>query len=125
VAEKPTTHKRAVRRVAGSKAQKEVPVRGGRLDAATQRRAIEVETSGSPARLTHAAHKLKESGRRQHVLVVPERDMPKAREAMQRARVAGTVKNLSGTKSRRVEAPKAQPSRQRKTAAPSKARRAR
>lgn len=125
MAEKPT-HRRVKAREAGKTGKTEVRVRGGgRLDAATQRRAIEVETSGSPARLKHAAEKLKVSGRRQHVLVVPERDMPKAGDAMRRARVTGTVKNLSGTKSRRVALPKAQPSRQRKTATPSKARKAR
>ena len=101
MAEKPT-HKRTVDREAGPKGRKEVPVRGGRLDAATQRRAIEVETSGSPARLTHAAHKLKESAKSQRVLVVPQRDFPKAREAMRRAGVSGTVKNLTGTRSSHV-----------------------
>jgi hypothetical protein len=124
VAEK-STHKRTVAREAGPKGHKEVPVRGGRLDAATQRRAIEVETSGSPARLRHATQKLKASGRPQHVLVVPERDMPKATEAMRRARVTGTVRNLSGTRSQRVAAPKAPPSRQPKTGRSSKARRTR
>lgn len=107
VAEKLTTHKRAVRRVAGPKAQKEVPVRGGRLDAATQGRAIEVERSGSPARLTHAAHKLKASGGRQHVLAVPQHHMAKAREAMRKAGVAGTVRNLAGTKTQHVGAKRA------------------
>lgn len=125
MAEKPT-HKRVKTREAGKTGRTEVTVRGGgRLDAATQRRAIEVETSGSPARLRHATQKLKASGRPQHVLVVPERDMPKAREAMRRARVSGTVRNLSGTKSQRVAAPKARPSGQRKAAPSSKTRTAR
>jgi len=112
VAEKPT-HKRVIAR------------EGGRLDAATRRRAIEVETSGRPARLTHAATKLKASGKRQHVLVVPERDMQKAREAMRQARVTGTVRNLSGTKSRRVPASKARPSGHGKAAPSRKAPRGR
>jgi hypothetical protein len=106
VAEKPT-HKRTVAREAGPKGRKEVPVRGGRLDAATQGRAIEVERSGSPTRLTHAAQKLKASGGRQHVLAVPEQHMAKAREAMRKAGVAGTVKNLAGTKAQHVGARRA------------------
>ena len=106
MAEKPT-HKRTVDREAGPKGRKEVPVRGGRLDAATQRRAIEVETSGSPARLTHAAHKLKESGKPIRVLVVPQRDMQKAAEAMRQVGTTGAVRNLSGTKTRRVVQAKA------------------
>jgi hypothetical protein len=105
--------------VAGSKAQKEVPVRGGRLDAATQRRAIEVETSGSPTRLTHAAQKLKASGKPTRVLVVPHRDMKKAADAMERVGTTGAVKNLSGTTTRRVPQHKATPARQTKPRAPS------
>jgi DNA-binding transcriptional regulator LsrR (DeoR family) len=94
VAEK-ATHKRTVTR------------EGGRLHAATQRRAIEVETSGSPTRLRHAAEKLKRSGKSTRVLVVPHRDMTKAADAMQRVGTTGAVRNLSGTTTRRVVQAKA------------------
>ena len=65
-------------------------------------RAIEVETSGRDGRLRQAARRLQASGKRQHVLVVPQRDFPKARQAMRRAGVSGTVRNLTGTRSSHV-----------------------
>jgi len=93
------THKEAKAKAAGPSGKTEVPIKGGRrLDAATGGLAIEVETSGSPQRLRLAAQRLKASGRKQHVLVVPQRDMPKARETMKNVGVSGTVRNLSGTK---------------------------
>lgn len=102
MAEKPT-QKRVVAREAGPKGRKEAPVRGGgRLDAATQRRAIEVEISGAPSRLRQAARRLSASGKPQRVLVVPQTDFPKAREAMRRAGVSGTLRNLTGTRSSHV-----------------------
>jgi hypothetical protein len=96
-------HKEAATKAAGSSGKTEVAIRGGRrLDAATEGRAIEVETSGSPQRLRLAAQRLKASGKKQHVLVVPQKDMPKAREAMTKTAVRGTVRNLSGTKKTHV-----------------------
>lgn len=103
VAEK-RLHKETKAREAGAKGGTEVSIsRGRRLDAATASRAIEVETSGSPNRLRQAARRLAESGRRQHVLVVPQRDVPKAREAMKKVGVGGTVRNISGTQRRTVK----------------------
>jgi len=96
-------HKDAAAKAAGSSGKTEVAIRGGRrLDAATGGRAIEVEISGSTVRLRQAAQRLKASDRKQHVLVVPQRDMPKAREAMRKAGTTGTVRNLSGTKKSQV-----------------------
>ncbi len=93
------SHKRAKSKAAGKTGRTEVKISGGRrLDAATQRRAVEVETSGSIQRLGKAASRLKDSRRSQHVLVVPERDFPKARQAMKRVGVSGTLRNLTGTK---------------------------
>lgn len=98
MAEKPT-HKAAKTKAAGTKGRTEVRIRGGRrLDAATRSRAVEVETSGSPERLTAAARRLGASRRSQHVLVVPQTHMPKARQAMRKVGVSGTVRNISGTK---------------------------
>ncbi len=89
-------HKQLKRRAAGSSGRTEVPLQGGgRLDAATKRRATEVELSENfPA----AASRLQRSGLNQKVLQVPQQDMPKARAAMRAAGVGGTVKNLSGTR---------------------------
>jgi hypothetical protein len=96
-------HKEVKAKAAGPSGKTEVPIKGGRrLDAATGGRAIEVETSGSPQRLRQAAQRLKGSGKGQHVLVVPQKDMPKAREAMTKTGVRGTVRNLSGTKKAHV-----------------------
>jgi len=53
-------------------------------------------------RLEHAAAKLKASGKPEKILQVPQKDMQKAIEAMKNQRVEGTVKNLSGTKSKHV-----------------------
>lgn len=122
VAEK-RAHKEAKRREAGKSGKVEVPLRSGkRLDAVTQRRAIEVERSGSPTRLTHAAQKLKASGGRQHVLVVPQQHMAKAREAMRKAGVAGTVKNLAGTRAQHVGAKRATLKHRPRSSGPSKSR---
>jgi len=71
---------------------------GKRLDAATKRKAIEVERSSSSAGLEAAARRLKESRKSQKVLKVPHKDMKKAVEAMKKIGVDGTVKNLSNTK---------------------------
>lgn len=93
------THRETKTKAAGIKGKTEVPIpRGRRLDAATPSRAVEVETSGRPERLTAAARRLGASRRSQHVLVVPQTDMPKARQAMRKVGVSGTVRNISGTK---------------------------
>jgi hypothetical protein len=98
MAEKPT-HKPAKARAGGSSGKTEVTIKSGRrLDATTRACAIEVETSGSPQRLRQAAQRLRASGKKQRVLVVPQRDMANARDAMREVGVSGTVRNLSGTK---------------------------
>lgn len=97
------THKETKTKAAGIKGRTEVPIsRGRRLDAATRRRAIEVETSGRSDRLSKAAQRLRASDKRQHVLVVPQRHMREARQAMKKAGVSGTVRNISGTRRRSV-----------------------
>jgi len=97
------THKETKTKAAGIKGKTEVRIsRGRRLDAATRSRATEVETSGRPDRLTKAAQRLRASDKRQHVLAVPQRDVPKARQAMKKVGVSGTVRNISGTQRRSV-----------------------
>lgn len=97
------SHKRAKAKAAGPSGQTEQPLPGNRrLDAATTRRATEIERSGSPEKLEEAAKRLKASGKPQKVLQVPQHDMADAVEAMRRAGVSGTVKNMGGTKRRSV-----------------------
>lgn len=99
------THREIKTKAAGTKGRTEVRISGGRrLDAATRSRAVEVETTGRADRLGKAARRLGASGKREHVLVVPQRDMPKARQAMRKASVGGTVRNVSGTKRSSVRA---------------------
>lgn len=101
------SHKKAKLEAAGKTGRTEVKISGGRrLDAMTKKRAVEVETTGAPARLRQAARRLQGSGKPQRVLVVPQRDFPKARQAMQRAGVSGTIRNLTGTRSSHVRPPR-------------------
>ncbi len=101
------SHKRAKAKAAGKRGKTEVPLRGGRrLDAATKRKATEVERSGTEAALRKAARRLRDSGKSQKILQVPQPDMDAAAAAMRSTGVSGTVKNLSGTKRRSVSAKK-------------------
>ena len=93
-----STHKRAKSKFAGKTGRKEVPIKGGRrLDVMTKYKAVEIERGG-PSRLEKAAHRLKDSRKSQKVLVVPSKSMSKARQAMRKVAVSGTVRNISGTK---------------------------
>lgn len=99
------SHRRAKIKAAGSGGQTEVPLSGNRrLDALTADggRATEIERSGDPAKLEQAARRLAASGANQHVLVVPQGDMDDAAAAMRKAKLSGTVKNITGTKRRTV-----------------------
>ena len=98
MAETPS-HKRAKRKAAGKSGQTEVPLPGGRrLDAATPKRATEVERSGTTAGLKKATRRLRDSGKPQKILQVPQKDMDKAAQAMRDVGVSGTVKNMGDTK---------------------------
>ena len=100
-------HKAAKSKAAGKQGKKEVPLKDGkRLDAATPRRATEVERGGTAQGLYKAAQRLKSSRRNQKVLQVPEKDMSKAADAMRKAGVSGTVKNMNGSKRRFVDSSK-------------------
>lgn len=97
------SHRQAKRKAAGKKGQIERRLKGGgRLDAATAGRATEVERSGDMGGLRRAARRLRRSGKHQKVLQVPQKDMDKASKAMRQEGVAGTVKNMSGTKRRSI-----------------------
>jgi hypothetical protein len=106
---KKSTHERAKAQAAGKTGRKEVPIKGGRrIDAMTKNKATEVERGG-PKQLEKAARRLKASGKPQRVLTVPTRSMPKARTAMRKVGVTGTVRNLAGT--RRSHVPQSSNSR--------------
>ena len=93
------SHRRAKKSAAGPQGRVEVKQRGGtRLDARSRSKATEVERSGQPAMLERAANRLRKEHASQKVLQVPQHDMPKARHAMRKVGVKGTVKNMSGTK---------------------------
>lgn len=97
------SHRRAKNKAAGRTGRTEATLKSGkRLDARTNKRATEVERSGTSAGLGKAAKRLKESRAPQKVLQVPQKDMSKAAQAMKEAGVAGTVKNMGGTKRRSV-----------------------
>lgn len=97
------SHKRAKAKAAGSRGKTEVPLsRGRRLDAATPKKATEVERSGTRSGLEKAARRLRDSGKSQKVLQVPQKDLSAAATAMKKVGAKGTVKNMSGTKRRSV-----------------------
>ena len=98
-----SSHKRAKIKAAGRRGVTEKPLPGGRrLDAATNKRATEVERSGNMASLLKAAQRLKVSKKPQKILQVPQKDFSKAAEAMRKAKIGGTVKNMSGSKRRSI-----------------------
>ena len=91
-------HKKAKSKAAGKSGKTDAPLKGGgRLDAQTKQKATEVERSGDKARLEKAAQRLKESGKPQKVLQVPQKDMSETVKAMKAKGVKGTVKNMGGT----------------------------
>jgi len=98
------SHKQAKNKAAGASGTTEKPLSGRRrLDAATPKRATEVERSGSQQRLEQAARRLKSSRKPQKVLQVPQHDMGDAAKAMKKLGVKGTVKNMAGTKRKSVQ----------------------
>ena len=93
-----TSHKRAKAEAAGKSGRKEVVIKGGRrIDAMTNNKAVEIERGGS-SQLQKAAQRLRASRKPQKVLTVPSQSISKAREAMRKVGVSGTVRNLAGTK---------------------------
>jgi hypothetical protein len=97
------SHKRAKARAAGKSGQTEVPIKGNRrVDAMTPKKATEIERSGSSSGLEKAARRLRDSGKQQKVLQVPQKHMGKATDAMKKVNVSGTVKNIKGSKRRHI-----------------------
>jgi len=75
------------------------------MDAATAKRATEVERRGTVKGLNKAAKRLKDRGKSQRVLQVPQQHMGQAAGAMRKMGIGGTVKNMGGTKIRSVRKP--------------------
>ena len=97
------SHEKAKNKAAGKSGKTEVPLKGKRrLDAASRRKATEIERSGNMDALEKAALRLKASRKPQKVLQVPQKDISKAVQAMKNVGVGGTVKNMSETKRRSV-----------------------
>lgn len=97
------SHKSAKSKAAGKSGKTEVQIKGGRrLDAQSKTKATEIERSDNKARLEKAAQRLKDSGKPQKVLQVPQNYMDKAVKAMKAKGVKGTVKNIKGTKRKSV-----------------------
>ncbi|MCB0396522.1 MAG: hypothetical protein KDD36_07705 [Flavobacteriales bacterium] len=65
-------------------------------------REVEVITSGSRVLMENAVRRLMKSQKRQKVLQVPDRDFQVATRIMRDVGLSGTVKNMSGTKTRYV-----------------------
>lgn len=98
------SHKRLKLRAAGKKGKTEFPLsRRRRLDAATGKKAVEIELSGDRNRLEKAIKRLRDSGKPSRILRVPQKDIHKAAKIMQQMGVQGTVTNLKGTKRQRVQ----------------------
>ena len=104
------SQKRARSKAVGSQRRAEVSLIGARrLDTKTRTKtrlkATEVVRNGRMASLEKAAQRLKSARAPQKVLQVPQKDMPKAAQAMRKVRVGGTVKNMTGTKRQSVSKP--------------------
>lgn len=92
-------HKNAKQRAAGPRGETEISLPNGkRLDARNSKKATEVERSGAKRNLEDAAARLKTQKILRKDLLVPQPDLKKGVNAMQKLRVSGTVKNMSGTK---------------------------
>lgn len=93
------SHMIAKKKAAGKSGKTEVKIsKNRRLDAATKKKATEIERSGTKKGLEKAAERLKDSKRKQKVLQVPHSDLKKAEKAMKKKNVKGSVKNMSSTK---------------------------
>lgn len=101
-------HEELKRKEAGKEGKKEAPLkRGGRLDVATPRKAVEIQMETSQKGLQEAAKRLKRSRKPQKVLVVLKpKDVPKAAAAMRKEGVGGTARTPDGSRRISVKKPK-------------------
>jgi hypothetical protein len=97
------SHKRAKNKAAGRNGRTEVPISGGRrLDAKKGHRATEVERSGNPKGISKAISRLKTQKNAKKELLVPNKDLDKAKKIAKRRAVNVLIQNLSRSKRRFV-----------------------
>ena len=93
-------HTQLKRSTAGPTRRTEKRQRGGtRLDAAPKGKAIEIERSG---RIKPALARLRKERNARKELVVPQKDLDRAAELARQAGVNVTIRNISGTRRRKV-----------------------
>ncbi len=97
-----SSHKRAKGHAAGRSGETEKKIKyGGRIDALTSTKAVEIERGGKKG-LQQAIRRLERVRRSTKVLRVPEKNFTKAVEIAKKSDKKITVTNLAGTKRRRV-----------------------
>lgn len=100
-------HESIKRKEAGATGKSEHWVRGRRIDVVKKGKAVEVQTTVTSEGLLKAARRLKSSGRRQKVLVVPKtEDVSKAAVALRRAKTGGTARTPDKKRKIHVSHPK-------------------
>ncbi|MCD5401665.1 hypothetical protein LR013_03645 [candidate division NPL-UPA2 bacterium] len=92
-----STHRKIQRKAAGKRGRTEVPI-NGRIDVLTQKKAVEIEGSGSLQKLEWACKKLLRSRKPHKILQVPDHHIEKAQRVCP---PTITIRNFSGTKYRR------------------------
>ena len=96
-------HTRTTRRLAGPKGKREVPIPGRRrLDVKKGNLALEVERSSNPQRIRQAISRLRSQPNARKELRVPQNNLDKATEIAREVGTPLTLKNLGGTRRRRV-----------------------
>lgn len=97
------SHKRIKNNTAGRNGRTEVPIsRGRRLDAKNGHRATEIERSGNTKGISKAISRLKTQKNAKKELLVPNKDLNKAKKIVKRSGVNVLIQNLSRSKRRFV-----------------------
>ncbi len=97
------SHKRIKNKAAGKNGRTEIPIsRGRRLDAKNGHKATEIERSGSSKGISTAISRLKTQKNAKKELLVPSRDLDKAKKIVKRSGVNVLIQNLSRSKRRFV-----------------------
>jgi len=97
------SHKRAKNKAAGINGRTEIPIsRGGRLDAKNGNKATEIERSGSTNGISMALGRLKTQTNAKKQLLVPNKDLDKAKNIAQKKGINVLIQNLSRSKRRFV-----------------------
>ena len=100
-------HELLKKKEAGTTGKKEHWVRGRRIDVVKKGKAVEIQTTVTSEGLLNAAKRLKSSGRKQKVLVVPKpKDVPKAAAALRKVRTSGTARTPDKKRKIHVSLPK-------------------